>query len=93
MATTQQQNNTYLNSPREFKRGQADGISGAIIALTNVIKGTDKGDKRLADKELEKIRRVFLMWRDYIIEAKDKNPKALDILIETKKIMDIPVSK
>ena len=93
MATTQNQNNSYLNNPKEFKRGQADGISGAISALTRVINGTDKGDNRLADKELEKIRRVFLMWRDHIIESKDKNPKSLNVLVETKKIMDIPVPK
>jgi len=91
MSTTQQQ--SYLNNEREFKRGQADGITGSITALTRVINGTDKGDNRLANVELEKIRRVFLMWRDHIIENKDKNPKSLNVLIETKKIMDIPVTK
>jgi len=88
-----QQKQSYLNVEKEFKRGQVDGIDGAIKVMTRVINGTDAGENRVANKELEKIRRVFLMWRDHIIESKDKNPKSLNILIETKKIMDIPVPK
>ena len=87
-----QQKQTYLNVEREFKRGQEDGISGVMTVMTRVINGTDKGNNRVANKNLEKVRRVFLMWRDHIIEAKDKDPKALHILIDTKKIMDIPVT-
>ena len=82
---------TYLTNKAEFKRGQTDGINGTIHALTRIINGNDKGEKALQNRELEKVRRVFLMWRDHIIESRDTNKKAYDILVETKKIMDIKI--
>lgn len=83
---------TYLTNKAEFKRGQTDGVNGTIHALTRIINGNDKGEKALQNRELEKIRRVFLMWRDHIIEStKENNKKAYDILVETKKIMDIKI--
>jgi hypothetical protein len=82
---------TYLNSPPIFKRGQKDGIKGTITVLTRIIDGTDTGKNAVADRELEKIRRVLLMWRDYIVEDRVKNKKALEVLVETKKIMDIQI--
>ena len=77
----------------QFKQGQADGIAGTLQILTKIIDGTDNGTMGLRDKELEKVRRVFLLWRDHIIESKDKNKKAMDVLIESKKIMDIKIPK
>jgi hypothetical protein len=87
----QPQQKSYLQNEKEFKRGQEDGISGVKTIISRVINGTDNGQNRVADRNLEKSRRVLLMWRDHIIESKDKNPKALAVLVETKKIMDIPV--
>jgi hypothetical protein len=83
-------NEKYLSNSQEFKRGQIDGITGTLQVLTKVVNGTDKGVNALKNRELEKIRRVFLMWRDHIIENK-KDPKALAVLVETKKIMDIQI--
>jgi hypothetical protein len=84
-------NQSYLDNPALFKKGQADGVQGTCTILTKIVDGTDHGTGRVADKNLEKIRRVLLLWRDHIIESKDKNPKALNVLLETKKIMDIKV--
>lgn len=76
----------------EFKRGQTDGMVGTAVVMTRIIDGTDKGNGVLANKELEKIRRVFLSWRDCMIENMDKNnatsKKITETLINTKKIMD-----
>jgi hypothetical protein len=76
----------------EFKRGQTDGLVGTAIVMTKIINGTDKGNGVLANKELEKIRRVFLSWRDVMIENMDKNnavsKRLTETLINTKKIMD-----
>lgn len=79
-------------SEQAFKNGQKDGINGVIAVMTNVIDGTDKGpvNQRLTDKNLEKLRRVFLMWRNHIIESSRKDKTAMSILVETKKIMDLP---
>ena len=79
----------------EFRKGQADGITGARIVMTKIIDGTDRGEGRVADKELEKIRRVFLSWRDFMIENMDKNnalsKKITETLINSKKVMDVQV--
>jgi hypothetical protein len=79
----------------EFRKGQADGIAGARIVMTKIIDGTDRGEGRVADKELEKIRRVFLSWRDFMIENMDKNnalsKKITETLINSKKVMDVQV--
>ena len=83
-------NESYLANTHEFKKGQNDGIVGTLHVLTKVIDGTDKGVNALKNRELEKVRRVFLMWRDHIIENR-KDPKALAVLVETKKIMDIQI--
>lgn len=83
-------NENYLGNLQEFKRGQNDGIAGTMQVLTKVVDGTDKGANALKNRELEKIRRVLLMWRDHIIENR-KDPKALAVLVETKKIMDIKI--
>ena len=57
---------------------------------------TYSGNKTMKDKELEKIRRVLLSWRDFMIENMDKNnylsKKITDTLVNTKKLMDIKVS-
>jgi hypothetical protein len=84
-------NNTPLLNKGEFNRGQKDGVKGSITAMTSIIDGTDKGSSALRDRELEKIRRVFLMWREYLIENMKKDEKAKGILVETKKIMDIVI--
>ena len=79
----------------EFRKGQTDGINGARIVMTKIIDGTDRGEGRVADKELEKIRRVFLSWRDFMIENMDKNnalsKKITETLINSKKVMDVQV--
>ena len=79
----------------EFRKGQVDGITGARIVMTKIIDGTDRGEGRVADKELEKIRRVFLSWRDFMIENMDKNnalsKKITETLINSKKVMDVQV--
>lgn len=79
----------------EFRKGQVDGIAGARIVMTKIIDGTDRGEGRVADKELEKIRRVFLSWRDFMIENMDKNnalsKKITETLINSKKVMDVQV--
>jgi hypothetical protein len=79
----------------EFRKGQADGIAGVRTVLTKIIDGTDRGEGRVADKELEKIRRVLLSWRDFMIENMDKNnylsKKITETLINTKKVMDVQV--
>lgn len=80
----------YLPNAAEFRKGQADGIRGTIGVLTKVIDGTDNGQYAVANKELEKVRRVFLMWRNFIIENKS-NKAAMNVLVETKKIMDIKI--
>lgn len=76
----------------EFKRGQKDGLVGTAVVMTRIIDGTDKGNGVLANSDLEKIRRVFLSWRDCMIENMDKNnvtsKKITETLINTKKIMD-----
>ena len=63
--------------------------------MTKIIDGTDRGEGRVADKELEKIRRVFLSWRDFMIENMDKNnalsKKITETLINSKKVMDVQV--
>lgn len=84
-------NDSYLKNPAEFKRGQNDGINGTMAAITGVIDGTDKGQNALQNRELEKVRRVLLMWRDHIIESTGKNKKSMDVLIETRKIMEIKI--
>lgn len=77
-----------------FKKGQVDGVEGVSKALTRIINGTDKGVDALQNRELEKIRRVFLLWRDHIIEnMENKNKTSLAVLLETKKIMDIKIPK
>ena len=80
----------------EFRKGQLDGVTGVKNVITKVIDGTDHGEGRVADKELEKIRRVLLSWRDFMIENMDKNnylsKKITDTLVNTKKLMDIKVS-
>jgi hypothetical protein len=79
----------------EFRKGQADGIAGVRTVITKIIDGTDRGEGRVADKELEKIRRVLLSWRDFMIENMDKNnylsKKITETLINTKKVMDVQV--
>jgi hypothetical protein len=83
---------SYLHSEATFKKGQADGINGTINILTSIINGSDKGVNAVSNRELEKIRRVFLIWRDNIIEKMSAGDKtALNVLIETKKIMDIKI--
>ena len=72
---------------QEFIKGQKDGIVGTSIAMVKIIDGTDKGQGALANRDLEKIRRVFLSWRDYLIDNMDKK-KVADLLVNTKKIMD-----
>jgi len=76
----------------DFRKGQADGINGAVTVLTNVINGTDNGQNKLANLELEKVRRVMLLWRDTLIENMNKNKVIHEALSNTKKIMDIKVS-
>lgn len=80
---------------QDFRNGQADGVRGTVAVLTRVINGTDRGEAPLADKELEKVRRVFLLWRDFMIENMNKNnylsKKITETLVESKKIMDIKV--
>jgi hypothetical protein len=83
----------YLNNLAEFKRGQQDGVTGVINVMTRVINGTDKGSDALKDRELEKVRRVFLLWRDFIIADMKVNNEAKNVLLETKKIMDIVIPK
>lgn len=83
-------NESYLANLQEFKKGQNDGIVGTMQVITKIIDGTDKGANALKNRELEKVRRVLLMWRDHIIETK-KDSKAMNVLIETKKIMDINI--
>jgi hypothetical protein len=83
-------NESYLANLQEFKKGQNDGITGTMQVITKIIDGTDKGTNALKNRELEKVRRVLLMWRDHIIETK-KDPKAMAVLVETKKIMDIQI--
>lgn len=84
--------NPYSLNSLGFKQGQEDGINGAVAVLTKVVDGTDKGVDALANRELEKIRRVFLMWRDHIIEnMNNKNSVSAKVLLETKKIMDLKV--
>jgi len=79
----------------EFRKGQADGIAGVRTVITKIIDGTDRGEGRVADKELEKIRRVLLSWREFMIENMDKNnylsKKITETLINTKKVMDVQV--
>jgi hypothetical protein len=75
----------------EFRKGQADGVAGVLTVITNVINGTDKGENRVASNELEQRRRVLLMWRDHIIESSRKDKNSMNVLLETKKIMDIKV--
>jgi len=75
----------------EFRKGQADGIKGAVTVLTSVINGSDKGQNKLADLELEKVRRVMLLWRDTLVENMGKNKVIHEALVSTKKIMDIKV--
>ena len=79
----------------EFRKGQTDGITGARTVMTKIIDGTDRGEGRVAGKELEKIRRVFLSWRDFMIENMDKNnalsKKITETLINSKKVMDVQV--
>lgn len=82
---------SYLNTAAQFKKGQADGVNGTIGVLTNIINGKDVGVHAVSNRELEKIRRVLLMWRDYIIESKVKDRRAMEILVETKKVMDIKI--
>lgn len=84
---------SYLNNDASFKSGQNDGINGVIGMLSRVIDGTDKGVQPVANKELEKVRRVFLVWRNFIIEQRVSNKKAMDVLLETKKIMDIVIPR
>lgn len=83
----------YLNNLAEFKRGQQDGVTGVINVMTRVINGTDKGSDALKDRELEKVRRVFLLWRDFIIADMKVSNEAKNVLLETKKIMDIVIPK
>jgi hypothetical protein len=33
------------------------------------------------------------MWRDYIIESKAKDRRAMEVLVETKKVMDIKIPR
>ena len=85
---------SYMFNEPWFKKGQVDGVEGVVRALTKVIDGTDKGVDALQNRELEKIRRVFLLWRDHIIEnMNNKNKQSLAVLIESKKIMDIKIPK
>ena len=76
----------------DFTKGQKDGLVGTAIAMIKVIDGTDTGANRLANPELEKIRRVYLSWRDFLIEnkdAKDATGKKIEaVLINTRKIME-----
>lgn len=72
----------------EFVKGQKDGIVGTAVAMIKIIDGSDVGQGTLANKELEKIRRVFLSWRDHLIDNMDKNKKVTDLLVNTKKIME-----
>lgn len=84
----------YPLSEQSFRKGQTDGVAGTVSVLTKIIDGSDKGVNALADRELEKIRRVFLLWRDHIIENMNaKNPASRAVLLETKKIMDIKIPK
>lgn len=78
-------NNDQLQ--QEFIKGQKDGIVGTGIAMVKIIDGTDKGQGTLSNRDLEKIRRVFLSWRDYLIENMDKK-KVAELLLNSKKIMD-----
>jgi len=84
---------SYLNTAAQFKKGQADGVNGTIGVLTSIINGTDVGVHAVSNRELEKVRRVLLMWRDYIIESKAKDRRAMEILVETKKVMDIKIPR
>jgi hypothetical protein len=85
---------SYMFNESWFKKGQADGVDGTIKAMTSIIDGTDKGINALQNRELEKVRRVFLLWRDHIVENMNaKNQASLNVLLETKKIMDIKIPK
>jgi hypothetical protein len=79
------------NSP-DFIQGQKDGLVGTALVMLRIVDGTDKGDKTVANKELEKIRRVFLSWRDFIIETNNtagpRQKRAQEILQESRKIME-----
>jgi len=85
---------SYMFNESWFKKGQNDGVEGVVTVLTKIIDGTDKGVDALQNRELEKVRRVFLLWRDHIIENMNaKNKASLAVLLETKKIMDIKIPK
>jgi hypothetical protein len=85
---------SVLINEASFKKGQADGVTGTVSVLTKIVDGTDVGQHALANRELEKIRRVFLLWRDHIIENMNKkNESSRQVLLETKKIMDIKIPK
>ena len=85
---------SYMFNEAWFKKGQNDGVEGVVTVLTKIINGTDKGVDALQNRELEKVRRVFLLWRDHIIENMNaKNKASLGVLLETKKIMDIKIPK
>ncbi len=47
-----------------FNRGQKDGLVGTALTMLRIVNNTDKGDQTIANPELEKIRRVFLSWRE-----------------------------
>lgn len=77
---------------QDFIQGQKDGLVGTAFVVLKVIDGSDKGDKRVANPELEKMRRVLLSWRDFIVETKDAGgavgKKAQEILVESRKTME-----
>lgn len=72
----------------EFSKGQKDGIVGTATVMLKIIDGTDVGQNVLANKELEKIRRIFLEWRGYLIENADKDKKVAAVLQKTKSILE-----
>jgi len=77
-----------------FNKGQRDGIVGTAKVFLAVLNNTDKGDKTVAQPELEKIRRAFLAWRDFLIAGTTKpavsQEKFKEVLLNTDAILNAP---
>lgn len=75
-----------------FNKGQKDGIVGTAKVFLSVLNNTDKGDKNLVNPDLNKIRKAFISWRDFLI-AGTESKKAVTaddfkaVLLNTDKIL------
>ena len=81
------------NSP-EFIQGQKDGIVGTTIAMIKIIDGTDTGalNTKLAQPELEKTRRAFLSWREFLIKNQNRTAipgsELTQVLVSARKLLE-----